>query len=584
MEIVDGKRWGGSTSELVRGGYRQIPCKSGLDAKGLARCWSRGLGAADADDDDPRPGEDDETWWQRLLRQADARNERMRKALAQHDALILTTSAGRRVLVIKTPEMSNPDEGSLRVTTFDEDGPIGHTTRADVAKLAEEVQRDWHPKMIKPASAAEVDAWMSTERFARGSAAVLEVQKANRRGLSAADQKDPAKTFRELIRSDDPEAMGVAEDLILEQGWKLREITGGMRARHFTIELKPMWGPSAEWKMVQTHIDATSIRIGPAGSGKYIPIRYSVANGAVRIELKEDMQNMSPDDARKAAVATGWAIAKAIKPLPLNTDEATIRRVAQEAIDNGPDNLKREELFGARGLGLPAAEREALARVVVDYKDVAKRRRYDEPDRAASSCDIATPDFVRRAAEAGVALKPFRFDLTNKADLRRVAKLYAMTPKETAAVRRQVDQTAPDMRDCMFHEVAVTDDGMAIDWTANQFKRAPLPFVFHLNPIDLSGAQLPPGATFHVARAAAAVPRAERFGDRKAFIVDVHRQLRANGVDISLEDLKQELIRMQHDHNVKLARADLVAAMDRKKVAASETKADGAAFHFVVVE
>lgn len=41
LEIVDGKRFNGEVNALVRGGYRQVPCKSGLDRKGLARCWSR---------------------------------------------------------------------------------------------------------------------------------------------------------------------------------------------------------------------------------------------------------------------------------------------------------------------------------------------------------------------------------------------------------------------------------------------------------------------------------------------------------------------------------------------------------------
>lgn len=37
LNIVDGKRWSGSESELVRSGAKQVPCKSGLDRH--ARCW-----------------------------------------------------------------------------------------------------------------------------------------------------------------------------------------------------------------------------------------------------------------------------------------------------------------------------------------------------------------------------------------------------------------------------------------------------------------------------------------------------------------------------------------------------------------
>lgn len=41
INIVDGARYVGNTNALIRSGYRQVPCRSGLDRKGLARCWSR---------------------------------------------------------------------------------------------------------------------------------------------------------------------------------------------------------------------------------------------------------------------------------------------------------------------------------------------------------------------------------------------------------------------------------------------------------------------------------------------------------------------------------------------------------------
>lgn len=198
LEIVNGKRWAGSPNELIRSGYKPTPCKSGLDAKGFARCWSRGLGTSEDDeseddDDEPRPGEDAEKWWERLQRRANAGKARMHKALDQHDALIITTRQGRRILVIKSPEMTDTQEGRLRVTTFDEDGPIGHTTRPTLDKLADEIHRDWHPETITPATEAEVMAWPGTERFAEGAARVAAVQRANE-GLRSA-QLPPGATF-----------------------------------------------------------------------------------------------------------------------------------------------------------------------------------------------------------------------------------------------------------------------------------------------------------------------------------------------------------------------------------------------------
>ena len=147
-------------------------------------------------------------------------------------------------------------------------------------------------------------------------------------------------TFTDLIRDDDPAAMHVAEDFLLERGWKLREVTGALAARNFTIEMKPLYGPAGQWKMVQVNVD----KAGAAFPGR-MWVKYSIANGPVRITREEEYAT-SPEAARKGAVATAWAIAKAIKPLPLDTDKRTIERVADEVIDDGLDNLYyNEELF-----------------------------------------------------------------------------------------------------------------------------------------------------------------------------------------------------------------------------------------------
>ena len=112
-----------------------------------------------------------------------------------------------------------------------------------------------------------------------------------------------------------------------------------MWARNFTIDMKPLYGPRDEWKMVQ-------VSVFPAGKsfpGQMIA-EYKVANGTVRVNREETMK-LDADEAKKAAVATAWAIAKAIKPLPLNASERQIKDVTDEAIGDGPDNLLREDLF-----------------------------------------------------------------------------------------------------------------------------------------------------------------------------------------------------------------------------------------------
>jgi hypothetical protein len=153
-----------------------------------------GLRGADdeASDDDADFGED--SWFERLNKKSNARKASMRTALATNNAVFITHGT-RKILLVKTPEMSNPHEGPVRVTVFDEDGPVSHTTRATLDKIADELTDDWHPQAIEPATTAEVDTFMSTERFAKGSAAVIAVQKANA-GLKGDDRREEIAAVR----------------------------------------------------------------------------------------------------------------------------------------------------------------------------------------------------------------------------------------------------------------------------------------------------------------------------------------------------------------------------------------------------
>jgi hypothetical protein len=76
------------------------------------------------------------------------------------------------------------------------------------------------------------------------------------------------------------------------------------------------------------------------------------------------------------------------------------------------------------------------------------------------------------------------------------------------------------------------------------------------------------------------------FGDRKVFISSVWGALRATAPwsALELDDFKAQLVAAHRKQQLVLARADLVAAMDPALVAASETRTDGATFHFVVRE
>lgn len=66
------------------------------------------------------------------------------------------------------------------------------------------------------------------------------------------------------------------------------------------------------------------------------------------------------------------------------------------------------------------------------------------------------------------------------------------------------------------------------------------------------------------------------------FIGDVFAEAKSKGYQGSLSDFGRELRAAQKAGHIDLARADLVAAMDPKSVAASTINVDGARFHFVV--
>ena len=167
----------------------------------------------------------------------------------------------------------------------------------------------------------------------------------NREIAESLAKRGAGTNFHDLIRDDDPGGMQLAEDFLLERGWKMREATGGMRARNFTIEMKPMYGPLEQWKMVQMRVyAATDPRRGYAEKPGLMEVSLSVANGEVRLERGYKIK-AEADSAKQQAVATAWAIAKAIKPLPLNTSEKALAHIVDAVVAKKKKNLRPEELF-----------------------------------------------------------------------------------------------------------------------------------------------------------------------------------------------------------------------------------------------
>jgi hypothetical protein len=97
---------------------------------------------------------------------------------------------------------------------------------------------------------------------------------------------------------------------------------------------------------------------------------------------------------------------------------------------------------------------------------------------------------------------------------------------------------------------------------------------------------IPEPSLIDAVRSAARDARDGLFGDRKVFISSVWHALRATPPwsRLELDDFKTRLLSAHRKRELELARADLVAAMDPALVAASETRTDGATFHFIVRE
>jgi GNAT superfamily N-acetyltransferase len=111
----------------------------------------------------------------------------------------------------------------------------------------------------------------------------------------------------------------------------------------------------------------------------------------------------------------------------------------------------------------------------------AKRKKYDDPKVANGNCDIATEEFKQAHPELG--LKKLRYDLSTSEGRDHVKKLYGLSDKEIGAVDKQNKERQKKgylEPEDMFHEVLVTPDNTVVDWTANQFTKRPLPFVYKL--------------------------------------------------------------------------------------------------------
>ena len=99
---------------------------------------------------------------------------------------------------------------------------------------------------------------------------------------------------------------------------------------------------------------------------------------------------------------------------------------------------------------------------------------------------------------------------------------------------------------------------------------------------DKPGAPTTPGPFVrNVLRDVKAMGPEGRFGSRKVFISEAHKAYRRRRGSRNLHEFKELLVTANRLGQLKLTRADLVSAMDPRKVAESETSYLTATFHFI---
>lgn len=207
------------------------------------RSTLKGLASGEIDLDDEEDDFGSDPFFAKIKRDRQARHERVRAAFTHSPAIIVKDKSGRETLLIKSGETANPEEGSIRISSFAHDGPIGHVTRKTETILIEEISDDFYPVDARPAFDDEVMEWTSTKEFERGAERVAAVQRANQRGsLKDLGARKPKKLAESQEMKELREAKerymnalnyaGNTDEQVREYHKRLDEISDKMKALH----------------------------------------------------------------------------------------------------------------------------------------------------------------------------------------------------------------------------------------------------------------------------------------------------------------------------------------------------------------
>ena len=159
----------------------------------------------------------------------------------------------------------------------------------------------------------------------------------------ARDYRDTAKLFRDLVQEEPPQ-FEVAEDLLRQEDVSLRAMMNGERVLHFVLYTRPTLGdPDYQTKerAVGGGITVAS-KNGGDDRSRASWIDFNVRHGPARYSFSKKLDKpMDADQARKMIAATIWEISKRLAPFSLDTDEATIQRIADRAVKQRHNIAKR---------------------------------------------------------------------------------------------------------------------------------------------------------------------------------------------------------------------------------------------------
>jgi GDSL-like lipase/acylhydrolase family protein len=256
-----------------------------------------------------------------------------------------------------------------------------------IAKMLKHVPMSTSEKTLKALLDKELDKDNSLEERGSLFGDKPKASDEDEPGTSAWESKTwPVRDkFRQLIRDEDPSALAVAEDLLLENGLKVSDVAAIRgsrdRGRRGVFHLEPF-----------THVDKpTNVHwdlepaTGKESDAKRTHLwdnRLEVIYEGKRITWKRLPDQIDPKhwsdtwhvpitakfaDAKRLAASDAWAVAKAIKALPRGSSDEAVRNAILEAANSTPTYIDDvSELYGNQvkwpSLSLTEAERRRRAR------------------------------------------------------------------------------------------------------------------------------------------------------------------------------------------------------------------------------